>query len=301
MRNGTLTIRPTLLADAIGAANVNSGYDMNIYGGDPASYCTDASFYGCERQSGAGGNVLNPVQSAAIRTANTFAFKYGRVEVRAKLPRGDWLWPAIWLMPQNGQYGNWPASGEVDIMESRGNAASYPAGGCNQFSSTLHFGTDWAHDAYLTSHATYTAPQGDLTTAFHTYGLFWNASLIQTYIDDPVNGVVLSVPINQSFYQRGGFAAQGFDNPWQDSPNNAAPFDERFYLIINLAVGGTNGYFPDSVGNKPWSDTSQNAMDEFNQALASTVYPTWTSPFQIDSVNVWQLQGQEDYAFGQLL
>lgn len=99
---------------------------------------------------------MNPVQSARIRTAETFAFKYGRVEVSARLPRGDWMWPAIWMLPASSAYGTWPVSGEIDIMvsawclwtdhdvrlgvtlarvpvlfmqESRGNARGYPAGG----------------------------------------------------------------------------------------------------------------------------------------------------------------------------
>ena len=95
-------------------------------------------FYGCDRTSGAGGNYLNPIKSARIRTAESFSFTYGKVEVKAKLPRGDWLWPAIWMLPRDNQYGDWPSSGEVDIMESRGNAPSYPPGGYDSFGSTLH-------------------------------------------------------------------------------------------------------------------------------------------------------------------
>ena len=72
-------------------------------------------------RSGNGNNYLNPINSARLRTVKSFNIKYARVEVRAKIPRGDWLWPAIWMMPKNAQYGNWPASGEIDIMESRGN------------------------------------------------------------------------------------------------------------------------------------------------------------------------------------
>ena len=64
--------------------------------------------------------TLPPVTSSSLRTAR--AFKFGRMEVRARLPRGDWLWPAIWLLPQNSVYGGWPTSGEIDLMESRGNA-----------------------------------------------------------------------------------------------------------------------------------------------------------------------------------
>jgi beta-glucanase (GH16 family) len=66
-------------------------------------------------QKGAGGNVLNPIQSAKITTATTFNFQYGRVEVVAKLPKGDWLWPAIWMLPARNEYGMWPASGEFRL------------------------------------------------------------------------------------------------------------------------------------------------------------------------------------------
>ena len=83
--------------------------------------------------------MLNPIQSARLRTANSFSFKYGRVEIRAQLPRGDWIWPAIWMMPRYNAYGGWPASGEIDIMESRGNAPGYPLGGHNAYGSTLHW------------------------------------------------------------------------------------------------------------------------------------------------------------------
>ena len=63
---------------------------------------------------------------------------------------------------------------------------------------------------------------------------------------------MLDIAVNESFWQRGGWetSAPGSANPWSDSPNNVAPFDQRMYLIINVAVGGTNGYFPD--GERRW-------------------------------------------------
>lgn len=109
------------MADMIGEANLRNGYDMNIWGGSPADYCTQNQFYGCERYSGGGGNYLNPIMSARIRTVNSFKFKHGRVEFKAKLPLGDWIWPALWLMPAQNAYGTWPTSGEIDVMESKGN------------------------------------------------------------------------------------------------------------------------------------------------------------------------------------
>jgi len=86
--------------------------------------CTGANFYGCERASD-GNHYINPVMSGKLTTVNSHSMQYGRVEVRAKLPKGDWLWPAIWMLPRHNEYGEWPASGEIDIMESRGNVG-YP-------------------------------------------------------------------------------------------------------------------------------------------------------------------------------
>ena len=53
----------------------------------------------------ASGNYINPITSARLRSANSFAFKYGRVQISAKLPKGDWIWPAIWMLPKNNEYG----------------------------------------------------------------------------------------------------------------------------------------------------------------------------------------------------
>ncbi len=76
---------------------------MDMWGSSPADLCTGNMFYGCMRTSGAGGNYLNPITSARLRTAEHFSFMYGRVEVRARMPRGDWLWPAIWLFRRDNE------------------------------------------------------------------------------------------------------------------------------------------------------------------------------------------------------
>ena len=234
--NGVLYIEPTLLADDIGASGVvTPGTTLDYWGGTPADLCTAPNFYGCFRQSGGGGNFLNPVKSAAIRTTESFFFKYGKVEVRAKLPIGDWLWPAIWMLPRYNAYGNWPASGEIDIMESRGNAPSYPPGGYNQYGSTLHWGPGWTEDKFPQTHQVYKSSV-DLTTDFHTYGLIWNETYIGTYFDNE-SQPVLSFPIQQSFWQLGGWSTTHWNDPWKTGNKNA-PFDQEFYLIINLACGG---------------------------------------------------------------
>ena len=292
--NGSLVIDPHLTADMIGANGLTSA-DISLWSGDFATTCTNNFDYGCERQGGA--NIINPVTSAAIRTAESFNFRYGRVEVVARLPKGDWMWPAIWMLPAQSAYGDWPASGEIDIVESRGNARGYAPGGCESVSSTIHYGPFWPLDGYPNTHAQYTAPSGDLSTDFHTYGFFWNSTTMMTYIDTTT---ILSVDINETFYARGGFPATS-DNPWRAGGLNA-PFDERFYLVMNVAVGGTNSYFPDNVGGKPWSDTSNDAANEFWNGKAQWL-PTWQagSPMMIDSVRVWQDADSLDFALRPML
>jgi beta-glucanase (GH16 family) len=226
-----------------------------------------------------------------VRTAESFAFTYGRVEVSARLPRGDWQWPAIWLMPAGNNYGEWPASGEIDIVESRGNARGDPGGGCESVSSTLHYGPVWPYDGYPSTFAEYTLPSGDFSEAFHTFGFLWNETRMQTYVDDII---ILDVDTSTiPFFERGNFSS-ALDNPWTGRGPNA-PFDSRFYLILNVAVGGTNNYFPDGLNNKkPWSNTAAHAANDF-WAGVNEWGPSWTTPFEVDSVKVWQFAPGGDY------
>jgi beta-glucanase (GH16 family) len=132
------------------------------------------SFYGCERVAD-GTNIINPVASARLRTSNSFAFTYGRVETRAKLPAGDWLWPAIWMLPLNQEYGLWPTSGEIDIMESRGNLNLFDEGvniGAEQYGSTLHYGVDYIINGWPKAHVDKNTAAGQgYDKDFHTYGV----------------------------------------------------------------------------------------------------------------------------------
>lgn len=292
VKNGVLNILPTLTSERIGEDKVRGGYRLDFWGGNPADRCTGNNFWGCERTSGAGGNYLNPIQSAKITTSESFSFKYGRVEVKAKLPRGDWLWPAIWLLPLYNDYGMWPASGEIDLMESRGNV-NYPfEGGVESFGSTLHWGPDYFTHKFKETHKCYSNP-APLSDDFHVYGLYWTADRIYTYIDDPKN-IVLDVDTKTtSFWNRGNFPSS-YNNPWQAGGINA-PFDSEFYIVINLAVGGTSDYFPDGVAGKPWSNNSQNSVNQFYDAKGQW-YPTWNgenAALKIDYVKVWSFDASD--------
>jgi hypothetical protein len=99
VENGVLNIKPVLTEDKIGAQFVRAGFTYEVWGGEPANQCTGAQFYGCSRTSD-GNHYINPVMSGKLTTVNSFGLLYGRVEVKAKLPKGDWLWPAIWMLPR---------------------------------------------------------------------------------------------------------------------------------------------------------------------------------------------------------
>lgn len=173
-------------------------------------------------------------------------------------------------------------------MEGRGNVNyNDPEGGLDSFGSTLHWGVDWTQNKYLKTHAVYKHDES-LGNDFHTYGLYWDSERLYTYFDDPEK-VIMDIDLKESpFFEKGEFPPN-YDNPWQYSETDHAPFDQPFYIIINLAVGGTAGYFKDGVSGKPWTDKSSNAVNEFYRAK-NQWYPTWDETERdlvIDSVKVW--------------
>ena len=137
--NNTLIIMPTLTDQGtLDDTQINDGYVLNL---TADGSCTSSDVSQCVSISNSTSKtVINPVRSARLSTKMSSSIKYGKVEVVAKLPVGDWLWPAIWMLPTNDTYGPWPKSGEIDIMESRGNGITYPLGGVNVISSSLHWG-----------------------------------------------------------------------------------------------------------------------------------------------------------------
>ena len=154
-----------------------------------------------------------PYSSARVRTMHRGDWRYGRFEFRAKLPKGEGIWPAVWMLPTESKYGRWAASGEIDILESRGSAVHETTG-------ALHFGGSWPNNKHL-AHAR-TFPGKDAAEDFHVYGLEWNADEIKWHLD----GEVWKTRTKDEWYSE---AAK--DNP-------SAPFDQPFHLVVNVAVDG---------------------------------------------------------------
>jgi len=312
VQNGMLYLVPTLTSDAIGTAAVLDGHVYNISGCTFNQTHPNGGFIGstfdtksydlaCSAVSNAtAGSVINPVQSARINTLKTASIRSGRVEIRAKLPVGDWMWPAIWMLPTNSTYGAWPMSGEIDIVESRGNGPRYTARGSNYVQGSLNFGPipgpslDGASHAY----SWWSERRSQFNTGFHTYALEWTDTFMRVYVDTRLH-TLLDLPFKKSFFELGDFPSVisngtgliPLQNPWING-TNATPFDQEFYLIMNIAVGGTNGWFPDFQGNKPWLNQAGHPMRDFANAVNSW-YPTWPQNVEeramvVDYVKMWK-------------
>jgi len=271
-RDGNLYMKPTLTSDRFSDKFIKSEI-LDIYGGQPGSMCTMNSFYGCFR-IGSPTNILNPIMSSRLRSAHGFSFVYGKVETRAKMPQGDWIWPAIWMLPRKHIYGQWPASGEIDIMESRGNLDATVDGvniGAEQVGQTLHYGGGGSLNGWPKAHCDKnTAPGEGFNTDFHTFGVDWTPSYISFSIDGEETCRI--EPPKGGFWELGEWHETDMESPWTGGRNPLmAPFDEQFFLVMNVAVGGV-GYFPDDAvygGGKPWSNDSPTGPSDFYSAKSS--------------------------------
>ena len=157
--------------------------------------------------------------SGRILTRDNASWTYGYFEAKMKTPTGNGMWPAFWMLPQPSStansdniYGGWPANGEIDIMEAKGRLY-------NKVDTTLHFGKAWdAHD-YVTSEYTLSSN----TDEWHTYAVDWTADAITWYVD----GNKVQTVTKYRWWSQDG-ANQG----------QSMPFDQPFYILLNLAVGG---------------------------------------------------------------
>jgi len=162
--------------------------------------------------------------SGRIRSINKGDWTYGRIEFRAKVARGTGFWSAVWMLPTDTVYGGWAASGEIDIMENVGHEPLTVHG-------TLHFGGKWPNNE---SKGTYYNTTGwPFWQEFYDYALEWEEGEMRWYINDQL-------------YQtlgEGDWRTSGYPFP--------APFDQRFHLLINLAVGGNWPGNPDGSTEFP--------------------------------------------------
>ena len=142
-------------------------------------------------------------QYTSARLNSKFAFTYGRVDIRAKIPTNQGTWPAIWMLSTENQFGPWPSSGEIDIMEHVGRDL-------NKVISAFHYPVYFGGNAKV---ATTIVPNA--TTEFHVYKLEWTPAAMQIFVDDKL---------------------------FHTLPNSPSiPYNQNFFMILNIAMGGTLG------------------------------------------------------------
>jgi beta-glucanase (GH16 family) len=157
------------------------------------------------------------------------------------------------MFPQSSHYGTWPRSGEIDLAEGRGNSYSYamdgvPAGR-DVMTSTLHWGPSPATVAYWRTTNGKALRRTDYTEEYHTFGVEWSEDYIYTYLDSRLVQVLfMSFKTQEDLWQRGNFStltenSTFLENPWVNTTDKSAPFDQEFFLILNVAVGSRNGWF----------------------------------------------------------
>ena len=164
--------------------------------------------------------VSKDFTSARLTTHGKAAWRYGKIEVRAQLPQGQGLWPAIWLLPEANSYGHWPASGEIDILEAVNlgvACAQCPTGREDTVLGTIHFGKPPPHNLHAGSEFHYPA----VLEGFHTFAVEWQEDRITWLVDGQPYGTRQVAEWHQP-----------------DAKSPGAPFDKPFHLILNLAVGG---------------------------------------------------------------
>lgn len=151
--------------------------------------------------------------SARIKTQGLFGKQYGRFEARIKLPWGQGMWPAFWMLGENINEVSWPNCGEIDIMENRGSEPT-------KINGTVH-GPGYSGGESVTKAYEFTNSRVD--TEFHVYGVEWENDYINFYVDDVLYNQITPEDVNGEW---------AFDNP--------------FFMLINLAVGGNYGGPPNA-------------------------------------------------------
>lgn len=152
--------------------------------------------------------------SSRIKTQGKKEFQYGRIDIRAALPKGQGIWPALWMLGSNFSTVGWPACGEIDIMELIGGAGK---------DNTVHGTIHWQHDGNYASYGKgYTLNSGIFNDEFHVFSIVWDATTIKWFVDDVQYNVV------------------------DITPAQLSEFHQEFFFIFNVAVGGNWPGSPDA-------------------------------------------------------
>ncbi|CAG4946609.1 unnamed protein product [Parnassius apollo] len=271
VEDGKLFIHPITLESDYGFDFVRRSLDLR-------DRCTGTmSNSECYREA-FGPQILPPAITAKVTTKRTFSFKYGRIEVGAKMPVGDWLIPLIQLEPRDKIYGSLNyASGLIRIACVKGNI---------EYSKRLYGGVIVSElNPYRKAYLKEKVGNDQWNRKFHNYSILWSPNEVSVYVDGEKYGEVTP---GQGFSQEARKYNVTAATNWLKG-TLIAPLDEMFYVSLGLDVGGIYE-FPDSP-DKPWKNTSNKAMLEFWNARDKW-YPSWRkddSALVVDYVRIYAL------------
>lgn len=207
--------------DYVGSISNNWNYNIgnnNGWGNNEKEYYTDNSQNSYIKDGNLNITAIKESYEGfdytSARLISKENFLYGKFEISAKLPKGDGVWPAIWMLPSTNTYGPWPSSGEIDIMESIGREPNYVHGSLQM--DTYNFKQN--------NQKTNSVIVNNIYSDYHNYELLWTPNEIQLLVD---NYVYLTY--NRNLYDT------------ENTSWKSWPFNEPFNLILNIAVGGTYG------------------------------------------------------------
>jgi len=194
--------------------------------------------------------------SARIKSQNAADFKFGKFQIRAKMPEGRGLWPALWMLPTNNEFGGWPYSGEIDIMEYRGHEPRRTQGTIHFSRVAIENGTDPVSDRVFIGED-FTLPNSSFSEEFHIFELVWTDSTLTWLVDgEPYNTIRRSEVEEQA---------------------EVYPFVKEFYLIFNLAIGGN--FLGDFQPNETTPDRNEVLIDYVRVFQDANQAPSIDLPF----------------------
>lgn len=182
--------------------------------------------------NGDGQDVTLPYSSARLTTKNKFTTRYGKICARAKLPMGQGLWPAIWMLPNNPEY-TWAVDGEIDIMEAVNLSQNQASE--TEIHGTIHYGGQWPDNKH-TGKEMVLPPDSHAGYNFHNYCVEWEEGEIRWFINDT------HFATQRQWYS---------EKPNGTIANPPAPFNEEFFILFNVAVGGNWPGPPDATSTFP--------------------------------------------------